>query len=80
MRLASSAGCANQAFRYGRRAYGLQFHPEVSPEMLLSWFDGFAGAAVDRGTFQHAVETKEALLRDQAEKLIDNFLTATKLR
>ena len=41
VRLARSAGCANQAFRYGRRTYGLQFHPEVSPEMLASWFDDF---------------------------------------
>ena len=80
VRLASSAGCANQAFRYGRYAYGLQFHPEVSPEMLLSWFDGFSGAPPDRDTFQRAVETKEEQLRDQAEHLIASFLKATELR
>ena len=79
VRLASSAGCANQAFRYGRHAYGLQFHPEVSPEMLLSWFDGFSGTPPDGETFQRAVRTKEETLRDQAEQLIANFLKATDL-
>ena len=79
-RLARSAGCANQAFRYGRCAYGLQFHPEVSPEMLSSWFDDFSGAPLDRDTFQRAVRTNEVKLRDQAEKLIANFLNATDLR
>lgn len=27
----------NQAFRYGKRAYGLQFHPEVTQEMMCRW-------------------------------------------
>jgi GMP synthase (glutamine-hydrolysing) len=34
--LASSAACAHQAFRVGP-AYGLQFHLEVTPEMIASW-------------------------------------------
>jgi GMP synthase (glutamine-hydrolysing) len=79
VRLASSSSCANQAFRYGRRAYGLQFHPEVSPEMLKSWFNGFSGAPMDRDAFQRAVEKKEEKLRDQAEQLIANFLKASDL-
>ncbi len=39
VRLATSAGCADQAFRYGDRAYGLQFHPEVSAGMVAEWAD-----------------------------------------
>ena len=31
VRLASSAGCANQAFQVGRRAIALQFHLETTP-------------------------------------------------
>ncbi|TCT03932.1 glutamine amidotransferase [Aquabacter spiritensis] len=27
----------NQAFRYGRHAYALQFHPEVTQEMMCRW-------------------------------------------
>jgi len=36
-RLASSAACQNQAFRWGDRVYGLQFHLEVTPEMIAQW-------------------------------------------
>ena len=35
--LASSRLCRNQAFRAGRNAYGLQFHLEVTPEMIADW-------------------------------------------
>lgn len=35
--LATSAVCRSQAFRIGNLLYGLQFHPEVTPEMISSW-------------------------------------------
>jgi GMP synthase-like glutamine amidotransferase len=35
--LASSERCAHQAFRYGDRVYALQFHAEVTPEMIADW-------------------------------------------
>jgi GMP synthase-like glutamine amidotransferase len=35
--LASSDLCRNQAFRIGPRVYGLQFHLEVTPEMIADW-------------------------------------------
>ncbi|MEK7274508.1 MAG: type 1 glutamine amidotransferase [Candidatus Desantisbacteria bacterium] len=38
--LARGLLCQNQAFRIGRNAYGLQFHPEVTYEMLEVWFEG----------------------------------------
>jgi GMP synthase (glutamine-hydrolysing) len=37
VRLASSAACANQAFRYGDCAYGLQFHLEVDQPLVERW-------------------------------------------
>ena len=37
--LARSPLCENQAFRFGRNAYGLQFHVEVTPEMATGWLD-----------------------------------------
>lgn len=35
--LAKGRVCANQAFRVGHSAYGLQFHIEATPEMVESW-------------------------------------------
>ncbi len=37
VRLASSPAIANQAFRAGERAYGVQFHLEVTGDMAREW-------------------------------------------
>jgi GMP synthase (glutamine-hydrolysing) len=37
VRLASSEACLNQAFRYRDFAWGIQFHPEVTPAMIARW-------------------------------------------
>lgn len=37
--LASGESCPNQAFRFGRSAYGLQFHVEMTAEMIDEWLD-----------------------------------------
>ncbi len=29
--------CRNQAFRLSKNIYGLQFHPEVTPEIVMDW-------------------------------------------
>jgi len=35
--LASGEAFVNQAFRYGEAAYGLQFHPEMTTDMIDRW-------------------------------------------
>lgn len=72
--LARSEGCAYQAFRFGERAYGLQFHPEVSPAMLAEWIGGAGNLPIDSSSFQRAVETKAGALQAQADRLVDNFI------
>ncbi|HAN31297.1 MAG TPA: amidotransferase [Myxococcales bacterium] len=37
--LASSADCANQAFRYGDNVYGFQFHLEVDAALIERWLN-----------------------------------------
>ena len=37
VQLARGAECENQAFRFGSTAYGLQFHVEVTPEIVANW-------------------------------------------
>jgi GMP synthase-like glutamine amidotransferase len=36
-RLGHSPEVANQAFRWGRSVYGVQFHPEMTEEMVRDW-------------------------------------------
>ncbi|MEV1118917.1 type 1 glutamine amidotransferase [Actinosynnema sp. NPDC049800] len=45
--LASSPKCANEAFRVGDRAYGVQFHIETTPDMVLGWAEGYPEAVVN---------------------------------
>lgn len=35
--LATAPACPNQAFRYRRNIYGMQFHPEMTPAMIEDW-------------------------------------------
>ncbi|HRF08046.1 MAG TPA: glutamine amidotransferase [Xanthobacteraceae bacterium] len=37
VKLAESDTFENQAFRYGRAAFGVQFHPEVTHQMMCRW-------------------------------------------
>lgn len=37
--LAFSEYCQNQAFRYGDKVYGLQFHMEVTQQLIESWMN-----------------------------------------
>lgn len=37
VKLASSDTFENQAFRFGRAAFGVQFHPEVTHQMMCRW-------------------------------------------
>lgn len=43
--LAQSRLCRHQAFRHGPAAWGLQFHVEVTPEMVQSWLSQPDGKA-----------------------------------
>ena len=50
--LAYSTLCANQAFRYGSKVYGLQFHLEVDERMIRRWLrvaDNQRDLATQRG-------------------------------
>ncbi len=35
--LAYSDKCRQQAFRFHEAVYGIQFHPEITPEMIVDW-------------------------------------------
>ncbi len=66
--LASTALCKNQAFTLGRRALGLQFHPEVTAEQLESWWVGHTG---ELGAARLAIPALRAESYERAPRLLE---------
>jgi GMP synthase-like glutamine amidotransferase len=71
--LAYSEKCRHQAYRYGRKVYGLQFHPEVTPEMIEDWCD----QPVNCGDVQTLAAPIDARLHDPrpaAKGILESWL------
>jgi GMP synthase (glutamine-hydrolysing) len=58
--LARSEQSENQAFRYGDRTWGLQFHPEVDLPLYLGWIKNWEGAPERMGLDPDALEASIA--------------------
>ncbi len=76
--LAESPACANQAFRLGTEAYGLQFHPEMTPEMVELWVSlnpAIEGQPILEGTTQHlpTMDQQGKLFLGQFLKRVQTF-------
>ena len=59
--LATSELCPNQAFRAGESAYGIQFHPEVTPAMIDDWSRDLATPVYSRCHERHLRSLSETL-------------------
>ena len=70
--LATNAVCRNQAARFGRSAWGIQFHIEVTMEMLNSWFEHYE-VSVSKETLFAEYFRKEDMYRRQAMLMYLNF-------
>ncbi|MDH3499562.1 MAG: hypothetical protein OEM97_05530 [Acidimicrobiia bacterium] len=62
-----------QAFRYGPHL-GLQFHPEVGPEVLRPWIDHASEFGADPQTLMAETERLAGEARGRAFELFDRFL------
>ena len=66
-----------EAFRAGRNAYGLQFHPEVGPSVLDRWYADYGGwltqAGVTEPDARAADAAHERAQADVAERLFAAF-------
>lgn len=65
--LATGDPYPNQAYRLGRNAWAVQFHPEATPEMFAGWTAGSADHLADLG---HSVEELNAQVKEAAERLV----------
>ncbi len=73
--------CRNQAFRVGDNAYGLQFHIEVTPEIIKSWIYKYAPDKKNKVEYKnmvsYALEINE-LFKKQAYRIYENFESIVK--
>jgi len=78
--LAEAQGCPHQALKVGDRAYGLQFHVEVTDRSIKEWCDEYSAADLP-GRLEHARSMMEDYWKHkkafdrQAEVLYNNFLS-----
>ena len=61
IQLATNPRTQNQAFRYGRNAYGTQFHIELTPAMLDVWL--------------YYPEYRQEIVRALGEEAADRFIS-----
>ncbi|HVO98015.1 MAG TPA: type 1 glutamine amidotransferase [Bryobacteraceae bacterium] len=71
--LAYSNKCKNQAYRYGRNIYGIQFHAEVTPEMIADWCDQPVNCG-DVATLQAPIDPNLHNPRPAAERMLEAWL------
>lgn len=71
--LASSPRCAHQAFRYGSNQYALQFHPEVTREIVLTWAEHLNCVQDTDRIVAEFVRSADAF-NAASRKLVENFL------
>lgn len=65
--LASSNICEGQAFKYGDKAYGIQFHLEVDQPMIHRWLDNPKN---QEGIFKAHEKFSADIIREETEKYI----------
>jgi GMP synthase (glutamine-hydrolysing) len=70
--LAEGKDCKNQAFRVGQNAYGLQFHIEVTEDMIRSWFQSGEEAVVEK-ILKDTKKVKENY-HTEAKRILLNFM------
>lgn len=87
VQLARGEACENQAFRYGARAYGLQFHIEVTPEIIGQWLGepGNCGELseldyIDAEAIRRETPSRAPALADLGQRVLGQFAGLCKQR
>lgn len=77
--LATSAACPHQAFRIGTCAWGVQFHPEVTGQIIRDWCAWDRSTSAGTEGLVAAFNDISASYHSTARQLVTNFLAATLL-
>jgi GMP synthase-like glutamine amidotransferase len=78
--LASSPVCRHQAFRYGASAWGLQFHIEMTAELVCDWLDCPGGRQelatldyIDPQAIRAGIDDGLAAMRQMGDRVLPAF-------
>ena len=77
--LASSPMCHHQAFRCGTSAWGAQFHPEATEQIIRDWCSWDPATAVRVDDLLEVFSAGESRYRETSLQLMKNFLLAADL-
>ncbi len=77
--LASSVACPHQAFRVSERAWGVQFHPEVTAAIIRNWCSWRPETAAAADNILADFSRNYEVYAPAARKLRDNFLRVSAL-
>ena len=77
--LAASDSCPHQAFKIGKNAYGVQFHVEVTGEIIADWCDAYFKSkdAEKKKKAKDMIDVykdKEVSFLKRADVIYDNFM------
>jgi len=78
--LAASPACPHQAFRVGKSAWGVQFHPEVTEEIIRCWSAWDSSLTARTEEFVAGFNAEAASYAATVSRLLTNFLVAAKLQ
>jgi GMP synthase-like glutamine amidotransferase len=77
--LATAKGCPVQAFRYGTKAYGLQFHAEITDKSIDDWSKDYAPEKqLERAAMLKHYDQVKAQFHHHGQILCENFLRIMK--
>ena len=81
VQLAQSPACRQQAFRFGKFAYGLQFHVEMVPELMELWLceheaksAACAADRIDAAAIRSAAATAFPAMNSFSRCVLDRFV------
>lgn len=71
--LGYTAKCKHQAFRYGKKTYGIQFHPEITAEMIADWSNQPVNCG-DVAAIGRPIDPDLHDTRESAQKILEAWL------
>ena len=75
--LASSPACPHQAFKLGSNAWGLQFHPEVTEQIIRTWAAWDPATACRTEQLVADFQAEQSAYQNTAKRMLHNFLLTT---